>query len=189
MVRRLSKQDVEAAFVEMGELLVRGRKIAEIAVYRGASIMLQFDVQFRTGDVDAHIESGDHGALINAAAEVAQRRGWLRSWFSEAVTQYLGSNASTEFYRSYPSDSRVGLHVYLAKPDYLLAMKLRAMQIASRDEDDAVMLAHATGITTVDGMLELLKMYFPKEGADARRVAIIGQFAKTLNATPPKDIG
>jgi hypothetical protein len=189
MTQQLSKQDVEAAFAEMGELILRAGKIAEIAVYGGAAIMLQFEVHFQTGDVDAHVQSGDHGAVITAAAQIAQRHGWLRSWFSDAVTQYLGSISGTEFYRSYPSDSRVGLRVYLAKPDYLLAMKLRAMRIASRDEADATMLAHANGITTVDAMLALLKLYFPKEPPDARRVAIIGQFAETLNATPSDDAG
>jgi hypothetical protein len=187
LAQQLSRQDVEAAFREMGELLVRARTVAEIAVYGGAAIMLQFAVNFRTGDVDVRVETGDHGAVMDAAAEVARQHGWLRSWFSEAVTMYLGTDDGTELHGSYPSEIRVGLRVYVAKPDYLLAMKLRAMRIGTRDEADASMLAHASGITAVDAMLALLRRYFPKETPDPRRVVIIAQFAETLHATPPED--
>jgi hypothetical protein len=89
----------------------------------------------------------------------------------------------------YPSESRVGLRIYVAKPDYLLAMKLLAMRIGTRDEADAILLARASGITTVDAMLRLLQRYYPKETPDPRRVVIIGQFVETLNATPPEDAG
>jgi hypothetical protein len=105
-----------------------------------------------------------------AATEVARRHGWLRSWRSEAVT-------------------RVGLRIYVAKPDYLLAMKLLAMRIGTRDEADAILLARASGITTVDAMLRLLQRYYPKETPDPRRVVIIGQFVETLNAPPSEDVG
>ena len=60
MTQALSKATVEDAFCELGEILVRAGKMAEIAIYRGAAILLQFEVTFRTTDVDAHVESGDH---------------------------------------------------------------------------------------------------------------------------------
>ena len=74
-MQELSKAAVEDAFREMGEILARAGKMAEIAVYGGAAILLQFEVTFRTTDVDAHVESGDHGALMQAAKEIAERRG------------------------------------------------------------------------------------------------------------------
>jgi hypothetical protein len=185
----LSRAEVEAAFGQMGEILARNRKTVEIAVFGGAAIMLQFEVTFRTADVDAIVKSGDHGAVMQAAKEVGERRGWLRSWFSEAVANYVGTAGGTVQYASYPNDARCGLRVYVAKPDYLLAMKLRAMRTGSRDESDAIMLARACGITTSADMIALLKTYFPKEPPDARRLAIVGQFAETLDAPPPLDAG
>jgi hypothetical protein len=83
----------------------------------------------------------------------------------------------------------VGLRVYVAKPDYLLAMKLRAMRIGSRDEDDAALLARASNITTFDAMVTLLDRYFPKEPPDVRHAAIIRQFAERLNAPSSDDAG
>jgi len=188
-MQELSRAAIEDAFHELGEILARAGKTADIAVYGGAAILLQFEVTFRTADVDAHVESGDHGALVQAAREVAERRGWLRSWLSEAVTMYLGQPGGTALYGSYPSEARVGLRVYVAKPDYLLAMNLRAMRIASRDEDDATLLARASNITTFDAMVSLLNRYFPKEPPDARRAAIVRQFAETLNAASSDNAG
>jgi hypothetical protein len=43
-------------------MLVRKGRVAEIAVYGGAAIMLQFEVAFCTAGVDAKVETGDHGA-------------------------------------------------------------------------------------------------------------------------------
>jgi hypothetical protein len=189
MTQALARSDVESAFREIGEILVRKGRTAEIAVYGGAAIMLQFEVTFRTADVDAKVETGDHGALMQAAHDVAMRRGWLRSWLSEAVTVYIGEPGGTVLYRSYPDEARVGLRVFVAKPDYLLAMKLRAMRTGSRDEADAVMLAGASNVTTLDGMIALIGRYFPKEPPDARRIAIIGQFAERLNAPPSDNAG
>jgi hypothetical protein len=185
--QQLSRSDVEAAFREMGEILLRHRKTAEIAVYGGAAIMLQFEVTFRTADVDATVQSGDHGVLMDAARDVAERRAWHRSWFSEAVANYVGTGGGTVLHATYPSETRPGLRVYVAKPDYLLAMKLRAMRVGRRDESDAAMLARTCGITAKDDMISLLQTYFPNEPPDARRIAIVGQFAETLHAPPPAD--
>jgi hypothetical protein len=182
MPQELSKAAGDDAFREIGDILVRAGKVAEIAVYDGAAIILQFAMTFRTNDVDAHVESGNRRALMQSARQVADRRGWLHSWLSEAVTMYLGEPGGATLYGGYPSETRVGLRVYVAKPDYLLAMKLRAMRIGSRDGSDTTLLAYASNVTTFESMLSLLHKYFPKEPPDARRAAIVRQFAETLNA-------
>lgn len=169
----------------MGEILYRAKVVAEIAVFGGAAILLQFEAEFRTGDVDAKVQTGDHGAVLDAARIVAERHGWLRSWFSEAVTTYLSAEADTSLHASYPSEARTGLRVYVARPDYLLAMKLRAMRGGSRDEEDAAMLSRASGIVTAEAMLALLRRFFPKQALDPRRVAIVTLFAQTLNDAAP----
>jgi hypothetical protein len=57
------------------------------------------------------------------------------------------------------------------------------------DEDDATMLARASDVMNFDALLALLNTYFPKEPPDARRIAIVGQFAEKLNAPPSNDAG
>lgn len=185
----VSTDEIIQALREMGELLFLDRKVGEIVVYGGAAILLQFEATFRTHDVDVHVESGDHGAVMQAAHAVAQRRGWLRSWLSEAVITNLGSVEGKALHASYPSETRVGLRVYAGKPDYVLAMKLRSLGMGSRDGDDAVLLARITGIRTFEQKIKLLRPYFPKALPDPRRCAIVGQLAETLHARPPDDAG
>ncbi len=55
---------------------------------------------------------------------------------------------------TYPSPERVGLRVVAAKPSYMLAMKLSALERSTaddRDFADAVQLGIACGVNTVDG--------------------------------------
>lgn len=184
MVQSLARAEIEAALQEMGEILARERRTGEIAVFGGSAILLQFDVAFRTGDVDVVVESGDHGAIERAARAVADRRGWLRSWFSEAVANYVGEGGPTRFFASYPSETRPALRVYVARPDYLLAMKLRAMRIGTRDEADAALLAGACGVRTAAALLALLGQYFPKEPPSPRQVATVTAFAAGLDDAP-----
>lgn len=182
----LTRDDVETGFREVGEILHRARKVAEIAVHGGVAVMLQLDAAFRTRDVNAVVEAGDHGAFEAAVAEVARRRGWRRSWVSEAVSVYLGARADLSLHGTYPSEGRPGLRVYVAPPDYLLAMKLRAMRAATRDEEDARALARSTGIRTADALMALLRRHFPGEEPEPRRAAIVAAFADGLgdDATP-----
>ena len=188
-MQQLGRSDVERAFTEMGEILYRAKQVAEIAVFGGAAMLLRFEAVFRTGDVDARVESGDDGAVLDAARSVADRHGWLRSWSSQAITTFLSTETDTSLHASYPSEARAGLRVYVARPDYLLAMKLRAMRVGSRDEDDAGMLARASGTVTFDAMVALLERYFPREPPDPRRIAIVGQFAEGLHGASPNLAG
>jgi hypothetical protein len=185
-MQQLSKSDVEAALHDVGEIMARERKVAEIAIYGGSALLLQYDLAFRTGDVDMRVEGGDHGALMRAVVEVARRRGWLDSWMSEAVTVYLGDERGADLHGSYPSEGRVGLRVYVAKPDYLLAMKLRAMRVSTRDFADAKFLAQNIGMTDMVSLTALLRRYFPREDVDPRRIAIIAGFVEAIHA-PPSD--
>jgi hypothetical protein len=182
MTQSLDATDIEAALREMGEELRRARVFAEIGVFGGAAILLQLRTEFRTGDVDAVVTEGDHGAVMRAAEAIARRRGWLRSWFSDAVSVYLGTEFGRTLHGTYPSEGPYGLRVFLAEPDYLLAMKLRAMRVGTRDYADARALAEHTGISNAPLMLDLLARFFPKEPVDARRRVIVAQFAESLRA-------
>ena len=106
-MQELGRSNVESALAEIGEILFRAWVVAEIAVFGGAAILFQFAAEFRTSDIDARLESGDHGAVMAAARAVAERHGWLRSRFSEAVTSYLSLEADTSLHASYPSKSRM----------------------------------------------------------------------------------
>jgi hypothetical protein len=176
MTTALTRESIEGAFREMGEILARERKIGEIAVYGGAAILLRFDATFATRDVDAVI-GGAQGAVQKAAHEFARRRGWPTGWLSKAVSAYLPRGRDLRTFATYPSASRVGLRVYVAPPEYVLAMRLAALRVESRDLEDAVMLARETGRTTAEALLDLHARFFPDRPLDPRRLAIVREVA------------
>jgi hypothetical protein len=65
--------------------------------------------------VDAVI-GGAHGAVQQAAHEIARRRGWPTGWLNEGVSIYLAQRRDLRLHANYPDDSRVGLRVYVAAP-------------------------------------------------------------------------
>lgn len=141
-----TRENIVAALTEMGEALHARRKIGDIAVFDGSAMILQFDVDFITHDVDAVIDA-EHGAVIAAVQEVARRRNWPSGWLNEGVSVYLSPERgrALELYDEFPSPERVGLRIYVAKPEYLLAMKLQALRTGGRDVADVMTLAPAPG--------------------------------------------
>lgn len=85
-------------------------------------------------------------------------------------------------FRNCPNDQRVGLRVYVASADNLLALKISASR--AHDLRHAVTLARVIGMTTVGALSELFSTYFPNHQADAvrdaRLAAFIVELVKTL---------
>src|ERR1700733_13014427 len=131
-MKKLTLAEIKHAFSIMGEFLRAHKNLGEIAVYGDRAILLQFRWRCSTRDVDATVISdGNHGLVRQAADRAAAVLGMDRSWLSEAVSHYtsVGANASgLVFSGLYPESGRPGLRVVVAKPEYLLAMKLAALQ-------------------------------------------------------------
>jgi hypothetical protein len=158
----LDRAKIEQAFRIMGQYLLDHKALGEIAIYGGSAILFQFDWRRTSDDVDARIISaGNHGLVAAAALEAASRLGLPRSWLNESVTMYA---RRPEQAGVYPTPERVGLRVVAAKPAYILAMKLGALERVTaddRDFDDAVNLSVACGVSTVDELREIFRSYFP----------------------------
>lgn len=177
------RNEIIKALTEVGEILHQRRKIGDIAIFGGSAMALQFDVAFVTHDVDALISS-DHGDVMDAVQEVGRRHGWNSTWLNEGVSIYLSPEAQGHLasFATFPSPERVGLRVYVAKPEYLLALKLRALRIGSRDVDDAVSLARHLGLATTEDLAEVVRRNFPNEPLDARKQMILSEIVERLGS-------
>jgi hypothetical protein len=165
--KALDRDKIEHAFGIMGQYLLDRKALGEIAIYGGSAILFQFDWHRTSEDVDARIIGGDHGLVTRAAEEAAKQLDLPRSWLNESVTMYvrrLEADGDRIFVGVYPSLERVGLRVVAAKPTYLLAMKLNALERSTaddRDFRDAVNLGIACGVTTNDGLRDIFRTFFP----------------------------
>jgi len=164
---RLDRARIEQAFRIMGQYLFDRKVLGEIAIYGGSAILFQFDWRKTSQDVDARVISDrNHGLVIEAVREAAKQLGLSPSWLSESVSVYARRDEGVTdrvFVGLYPSPERFGLRVTAAKPDYILAMKLSALErstIDDRDYQDAVNLALECGVSTIDDLHGVFRKFF-----------------------------
>src|SRR5215470_1368171 len=186
----LDRARIEQAFRIMGQYLLEHKALGEIAIYGGSAILFQFDWR-RTSDARI-ISAGNHGLVAAAAHEAASQLGLPRSWLNESVTMYarLPEQAGDRiFVGVYPSPERIGLRVVAAKPTYILAMKLGALERATaddRDFEDAVDLSVACGVSTIDELREVFRSYFPDRELPGRAELRLQDIAQAIRSKPSR---
>ncbi len=167
-LRYLSRETIEAAFTELGAAAVEASKCVDIAVYGGAAMVLTFPARPATKDVDA-VALGEGEFLRQAVKQIGEARNWPQGWLNDAVKGFLSPRQrdpeALRLFRSYPSEPSCGLRVFVARPEYLLAMKCIAMRIdpaeTSEDVGDIRLLIQALGLTAVDQVLAIVAEYYP----------------------------
>jgi hypothetical protein len=167
---QLDRAMIEEAFRIMGEYLLDRRMLGEIAIYGGSAILFQYDWRKTSLDVGVRVISErNHGIIADAAREAARRLDLPRSWLNEGVAIYTRrdeKDADRISIGLYPSPERFGLRVNAAKPEYLLAMKLRALDRVTPDDhnfEDAIGLGIACAATTIEELRVLYSKYFGSE--------------------------
>jgi len=185
----LDRETIERAFRLMGQYLLDRKALGEIAIYGGSAILFQFDWRKASRDVDARVTSErSHGLVIDAAANAASQLGLPRSWLSENVTMYARrgeGDADRISLGLYPSPERFGLRVTAAKPSYILAMKLKALERATiddRDYEDAINLGIECGVSSVDELREVFRQFFPDEDLPPRAALRLEELASDIRA-------
>ena len=127
----------------------------EIYLVGGAVMCLVFDARPATRDVDAYFLPTS--VIRKAAARVAGKAGVPETWLNDAVKGYLSPRGDFDSYLELPH-----LRVFVARPEYLLAMKCAAMRLGEefRDLDDVRYLLRYLNILDVDSALEIVHRYF-----------------------------
>jgi hypothetical protein len=168
--QQLNRAKIEEAFRIIGQYLLDRKTLGEIAIYGGSAILFQFDWRKTSLDVDARVTSErNHGIIIDAVHEAAKQLHLPRSWLDESVTLYArrGEGDSDRILVGlYPSPERFGLRVTAAKPEYILAMKLKALDRVTaddRDFQDAVGLGIECGVITIGQMHDVYRKFFGSE--------------------------
>lgn len=190
--RPLNRQMLEKAFERMGAILARKKIFGEIAVYGGTAVMLQLENRENTADVDCVVNVG-HDPIMDAGREVGRQLGLGTSWLNEQVSIYRSPKAGENDhlpYGTYPLNGRPHLNVILAKPEYLVAMKVESLKRAqSRDIDDLAKLAASLGLKTSDDIFRTHALFFgPDRITVAMKQAVAG-IAQNLSNGLSNDAG
>jgi hypothetical protein len=163
------------AFSELGRLAYNAGRVVDVAVYGGSCLMLVSNFRITTADVDA-VASEDQGFLDSAAATVASRRGWPRSWLNDGVRTYLSPHvegfAQHTLFRTYPNEEAPGLRVFVPTAEYMLAMKLMALRLdpggGRNDLEDILNLMQVAGIKEKAEILRFAARFYPEARTSGR---------------------
>jgi hypothetical protein len=179
---------LETALEMLGEIALSEGKTVEISIYGGSDLMLTFDWRIATRDVDAVFEA-DKQAVRRLAKLVADRMDLDPDWINDGVKGFLSASdhsaAAKRLYRTYLSEAQPGLRVLLASPEYLFAMKCRAMRIGSidgnADVEDIAAPAGELGIKTVSEAFEAVAAFYPIDRIEPKtRFGLEEIFARML---------
>jgi len=194
MPTELTRDTLELAFDDLGQMARARGLVAEIAVYGGACLLLATDIREVTRDVDS-VFIAEPAFLYEAADAIARKRNLPDDWLNQSVKFLVGAPGNRQpqltAFGEYPrDDSLPGLRVFLPTPEYILAMKLIAsrredLDGAQRDRHDIARLMRVTRLRTSNALMGLVKDFFPTiPGIDNRVLAKIDdvlQYDKELS--------
>jgi hypothetical protein len=145
-----------SALTTLGERLAAQGLIGDIYLVGGAAMVLAYDAERLTRDIDAVFAPTD--AIYQVAGEMVEELGLPRGWLNDAANGYVpGADAKASPVLDVP-----GLRVTAASAEHLLGMKLLAAR-PEQDRGDIARLAVILSLTTVDEVLAVITSLYPPE--------------------------
>jgi hypothetical protein len=150
----LSKADILRLFHLLDAELATADVVGEVHLVGGAVMCLAFDARESTAGVDALFAPK---TVIRAAARrVALRANASPDWLNDTVKGCLGDKGEFEVFLELDH-----LRVFVARPEYLLAMKCVALRLGEEfhDVDDVRYLLRYLNIATAEEALRIITRY------------------------------
>lgn len=160
---RLTRDDIIAGLTDLARRCSEAGIEGGIHVVGGAAISLEYDPSREaTRDIDAwtnvsHARRADFSAAV---ALVAQQHQWPGDWLNDAAVQFIPESVGPTDWRPILEIGTV--RVYVAAPQVMLVMKLRAGR-GRRDLPDLEPLIIASGTTSLDDALAVYDRFYPED--------------------------
>jgi hypothetical protein len=196
MATDFDRDQLVAAFDEIGEAAVAACTRLDIAVFGGSALMLASNFRFSTEDVDIAEIGRPWPDWLSAVVErIGARNGWTDLWLNDAVTTFLSPLARPDrdlvIWGTFPrAADKTGLTVFIPTARYMLALKLKALRVA-KFEKGTKGLANVAGLLRVldikdaDSAIAILTEFFPKSAADAEKARFV--LRQVLSTGSPPD--
>ncbi|MEI6169121.1 MAG: DUF6036 family nucleotidyltransferase [bacterium] len=152
----MDSQEIEAYLARLSELLALNNVVGEIVIFGGAAMVLAHKARLSTKDVDAVF--APKALVYQAAAKVTEECGAAEGWLNDAVKGFLSSAGETKPLLDLPN-----LKVFVAAPEYLLAMKCMSMRIGKDETDihDIRFLMKHLKLRNAAAILNVVEKYYP----------------------------
>jgi len=169
-MKKLSKEDLLHGLQSLDEKAKKANIVVDISVYGGAALVLGYDLERSTRDVDVVI--GSSISLVRElAAQVAQENHWHESWLNDGVKGFVSSHEAMQPLPEFNAEKEGGIRIYTPAPEYLFAMKCMAMRKDFddvHDIEDIEFLADVANIKDVDSALKIIESFYPAERIPAK---------------------
>ncbi len=152
---KLTRADMLELFRLLDAELAAHDTRGEVYLVGGAVMCLALNARAATRDVDAWFRPAK--AVREASVRVAAQANVPESWLNDAVKAWLSSQGEFDRFIEHPH-----LQVFVARPEYLLALKCMAMRLGEEfhDLDDVRYLLRHLDITSADAALSIVGRYF-----------------------------
>jgi hypothetical protein len=176
MASEFDRDQLLAAFDEIGLAAIAAKTRLDIAVFGGSALLLASNFRFSTEDVDiAELEPPWPDWLTRVIAQLAARNDWSETWFNDAVSFHLSPlaqpNRDTVRWGTFPRNLEpVGMTVFVPTAEYMFALKLKASRISdftkgTQDLRDVLSLLQVLEISEPEQAIAILAKYFPVSAA------------------------
>jgi hypothetical protein len=147
----------------LSDLLGRANTVGEIVLFGGAAMVLAHKARVSTKDVDAVFAPKNE--VYAAASEVTREYGAPEGWLNDAVKGFLSDKAEIHPLLDLPH-----LKIFVAAPEYLLAMKCMSMRIGKDETDirDIRFLMRHLELKRADAVLDIVEKYYPRNQIQAK---------------------
>jgi hypothetical protein len=155
---QLTRADIHRLFELLNAELAREGVEGEIYLVGGAVMCLALGARPATRDVDAFFRPTR--LIRQAAARVAAQAGVPENWLNDAVKGFLSERGDFDPYLELSH-----VRIFVARPEYLLAMKCASMRLGAEfhDLDDVRYLLRYLNVTTVEKAMALVTRYFDED--------------------------
>jgi hypothetical protein len=159
----MERKEIEDYLSRLSDLLGRQNLVGEVVLFGGAAMVLAHQARVSTKDVDALFIP--KAAVYAAAAEVTREYGAPEGWLNDAVKGFLSDKAETRPLLDLPH-----LKVFVAVPEYLLAMKCMSMRIGKDETDirDIRFLMRHLELRRAEDVLDIVEKYYPQNRIQPR---------------------
>lgn len=154
--QQLDRTRVLQMLTDLGAHMKERGLIANVQIVGGAAIALTLKDERFTQDVDAVFDHYED--FLAASYNVAESHGVQHDWIADDVADFVSQDPIGE-----PVELAIdGLNCYVASPEHLLAMKVRAatVRVSEKDSEDLVFLAEHLELTTPRQVADLTKRQF-----------------------------
>ena len=152
--RELTAEEIIKYLLILNEKLKQNNKHGELSMVGGAVMCLVFESRLSTFDIDAIFSP--HGEIEKLIFDIADEYKLPKHWINEGVAMYLSKKGEFSEYRNLSN-----LKIYVATPEYMLAMKALSARIGNINElKDIKFLINYLDLKSSDDVFKVIGKFY-----------------------------